>query len=324
MNKPRYSVIVPVYNRPGEIKDLLESLQVQTQKDFEVIIVEDGSTIACEEVAVSFSDSLSIRYYVKPNSGPGPRRNFGFAHATGEYFVVFDSDCILPPTYFEAVDRALNTWRLDAWGGPDKAHESFSIAQRAMGYTMSSFLTTGGIRGGKKSVGWFQPRSFNMGISKRVYEATNGFRFDRFAEDIEFSIRIKKAGFNVGLIADAFVYHKRRTSFIQFAKQVFNFGKGRVLVGSVHPEEVKMTHWFPALFTLGSILTPILFLVNTLLFNISLTLFGTYLLLIFLHSLALNRNLFVACLSVPSALLQLWGYGVGFLHQTIQVKRKRQ
>jgi GT2 family glycosyltransferase len=163
-----------------------------------------------------------------------------------------------------------------------------------------------------------------MGILKRVYEVTNGFRFDRFAEDIEFSIRIRKAGFKVGLIADAFVYHKRRTSFSQFAKQVFNFGKGRALVGSVHPEEVKITHWFPALFTLGSIFIPVLFLLSRFLFNISLAVFGGYLFLIFLHSLALNRNLFVACLSVPSALLQLWGYGVGFVYQTIQVKRKRQ
>jgi glycosyltransferase involved in cell wall biosynthesis len=324
VNKPRYSVIVPVYNRPGEIKDLLESLLVQTRKDFEVIIVEDGSTTTCEEVTMQFSSQLPLRYYFKPNSGPGPSRNFGFAHATGDYYVVFDSDCILPSTYFEAVDRALLTSPLDAWGGPDKAHESFSIRQRAMGYTMSSVFTTGGIRGGQKRVGWFQPRSFNMGISKQVYEVTNGFRFDRFAEDIEFSIRIRKAGFKVGLIADAFVFHKRRTSFSQFAKQVFNFGKGRALVGSLHPEEVKITHWFPALFTLGSILIPVLFLFSSFLFNISLTVFGGYLFLIFLHSLALNRNLFVACLSVPSALLQLWGYGLGFVYQTIQVKRKRQ
>ena len=324
MNNPRYSVIVPVYNRPGEIKDLLESLLVQTQKNFEVIIVEDGSATTCEDVAMQFSSKLAMRYYFKPNSGPGPSRNFGFAHASGEYYVVFDSDCILPPTYFEAVDRALLTSRLDVWGGPDKAHESFSIRQRAMGYTMSSVLTTGGIRGGRKRLGWFQPRSFNMGISKHVYEVTNGFRFDRFAEDIEFSIRIKKAGFNVGLIADAFVYHKRRTTFSQFAKQVFNFGKGRALVGSVHPEEVKITHWFPALFTLGSIFIPVLFLFSNSLFRISILTFGSYLFLIFLHSLALNRNLFVACLSVPSALLQLWGYGVGFVYQTIQVKRKRQ
>jgi glycosyltransferase involved in cell wall biosynthesis len=302
---------------------LLESLLVQTKKDFEVIIVEDGSTTLCEEVVMEYSARLSIRYYFKPNSGPGPSRNFGFAHALGDYMIVFDSDCILPATYFEAVEQALIFQTLDAWGGPDKAHESFSTQQRAMGYTMSSVLTTGGIRGGKKRVGWFQPRSFNMGISKIVYDVTNGFQFDRFAEDIEFSIRIKKAGFRVGLITDAFVYHKRRTSFFQFAQQVFNFGKGRALVGSVHPEEVKVTHWFPAIFMLGSVILPFLFLLNDLLFRISLGLFGSYLILIFIHSLVLNRNLFVACLSIPSALLQLWGYGAGFVYQKIKIRRKK-
>lgn len=321
MKYPRHSIIVPVYNRPDEVKDLLESLLAQTRKDFEIIIVEDGSTIPCEEVVNTYSGKLPIRYYFKPNSGPGPSRNFGFVHAQGEYFVVFDSDCMLPPTYFESVDQALVTDQLDAWGGPDRAHAEFTVAQRAMGYTMSSVLTTGGIRGGKKRVGWFQPRSFNMGISKKVFEVTGGFRFDRFAEDIELSIRMKKAGFRIGLIPEAFVYHKRRSSFIQFFRQVFNFGKGRALIGMVHPEEVKITHWFPACFTLGSLLLPLLYLVHIPLFKIAVALSGFYLLLIFGHALIINRNFAVACLSVPSALLQLWGYGTGFLIE--MMKRKK-
>lgn len=321
VNRPRYSVIVPVYNRPIEVKDLLESLLIQTLKDFEIIIVEDGSTIPCEEVVLEYAEKLPIHYFVKPNSGPGPSRNFGFVHAKGEYFVIFDSDCMLPATYFESVEKALKVSPLDAWGGPDKAHTGFTATQRAMGYTMSSVLTTGGIRGGKQRMGWFQPRSFNMGISKKVFERTGGFTFDRFAEDIEFSIRMKKAGFHVGLIPDAFVYHKRRTSFAQFFKQVFNFGKGRALIGTVHPEEIKLTHWFPACFTIGVLLLPLLYLVSRTLFTIGLSLAGSYLLVIFIHAWIVNRNLPVAGLSIVSALLQLCGYGLGFLTEIIKQKR---
>ncbi len=323
MNQPRYSVIIPVYNRPDEVKDLLESLLTQTRNDFEIIVVEDGSTNPCEEVVTEYSGKLPIRYYYKSNSGPGPTRNFGFVHARGEYFVVFDSDCILPPTYFESVNRGLMLNHLDAWGGPDKAHAGFTAAQRAMGYTMSSILTTGGIRGGKQSVGSFQPRSFNMGISKKVFQVTGGFRFDRYAEDIEFSIRMKKEGFRIGLIPEAFVFHKRRSSFLQFLKQVSSFGKGRALIGTIHPEEVKITHWFPTLFTLGSMAIPILYLFNILFFKIASAFFVLYLILIFIHALLLNRNLAVASLSVPSALLQLWGYGFGFLMEKIKFNSRR-
>ena len=321
MSNPRYSVIIPVYNRPDETRDLLESLVVQTRKDFEVIVVEDGSTITSEEVVNEFEKKLPIRYYVKSNSGPGPSRNFGFSHARGEFFIVFDSDCILPSTYFEAVDQALKTEGFDAWGGPDRAHEKFTVPQRAMAYTMSSVFTTGGIRGGQKRVGWFQPRSFNMGMSRAVFEQTGGFRFDRFAEDIELSIRIKKAGFRVGLIPDAFVFHKRRTNFIQFFKQVFNFGKGRALIGKVHPEEVKLTHWFPAVFTIGVLSLPVLYLAGGALFPIAIALFLFYLLLIFTHSLYTSRHLGVAGLSILSAMFQLWGYGLGFLAEKFRQRR---
>lgn len=315
MNKPKYSIIIPVYNRPAELRELLESLQGQTRKDFEVIVVEDGSAVTSEPVVNDYSKSLSVRYYYKSNAGPGPARNFGFAHARGEYFVLFDSDCILPPAYFASVDQVLTTVGLDAWGGPDRGHEKFSIAQRAMAYTMSSVFTTGGIRGAAKRVGWFQPRSFNMGLSRRVFEATQGFKFDRFAEDIELSIRIRKAGFRTGLISDAYVYHKRRTNFPGFFRQVFNFGKGRALIGKVHPEEVKITHWFPALFTMATLVLPLLYFVSGWLFVISLALFFTYLSLIFFHSLVVHRQAGVAGLSVVSALLQMWGYGLGFLKE---------
>jgi len=318
MREPKFSVIIPVYNRPQEVKEILRSLATQTVKDFEVIIVEDGSTIRCEDVVDIFRDQLRIDYFFKPNTGPGPSRNAGFARANGNYFVVFDSDCILPSNYFAIVIKALEEYNWDAWGGPDKPHEDFTLRQRAMGYTMSSLLTTGGIRGGKKHLGWFQPRSFNMGISRKVFEATKGFNFDRFAEDIEFSIRMKKAGFNVGLIPDAFVYHKRRIDFKQFFNQVYNFGRGRALIGRVHPQEIKITHWFPTFFFLGSIVLLILPLISHQLFLLGASLFVLYLTAIFLHALIKNQDFRVAILAVPAALCQLYGYGLGFLKEKLQ------
>jgi len=260
---------------------------------------------------------------VKQNGGPGPARNFGFAHAKGEYLVIFDSDCILPPTYFEAVDQAMTTDPVDAWGGPDRGHERFTVAQRAMAYTMASFLTTGGIRGGKRRIGWFQPRSFNMGMSRAVFEHTGGFAFDRYAEDIELSIRMKKAGFRTALIHDAYVYHKRRTNFLRFFRQVYGFGKGRALVGRVHPDEVKLAHWFPTVFLLGSLALPILYFAAPLLFQAGLALVIAYFLAIFFHCLVENRHPGVAALSVVSALIQLWGYGMGFLVEKLKQKLGR-
>ncbi|HEY3405983.1 MAG TPA: glycosyltransferase [Ohtaekwangia sp.] len=315
MNSLKFSIIIPVYNRPQEVEELLDSLVKQSYKNFDVLIIEDGSYIRCDGVAARYSNTLSVQYFFKPNSGPGPSRNFGFSHASGDYFVVFDSDCIIPPAYLEVVEKSLREHSWDAWGGPDRAHENFTIVQRAMGYTMSSFLTTGGIRGGKKRLGWFQPRSFNMGISRKTFEVTKGFAFDRFAEDIEFSIRMKKAGLKVGLIPEAFVYHKRRTTFNQFYHQVYNFGRGRALVGKVHPEEVKLTHWIPSLFVMGLGVWLATLLISLVLFKTGAFLLSGYLAAIFLHAFWENKNLVVAALSVPSAILQLSGYGLGFLKE---------
>lgn len=312
IKRPKYSVIVPVYNRPDEVRELLQSLTRQTIKDFEVIIIEDGSSVCSDDVVDEFRDQLTIEYVIKPNSGPGPSRNIGYARSNGYYFVVFDSDCIIPPGYFEAVEKAVTLEKLDAWGGPDQAHEDFTPLQQAMGYTMSSVLTTGGIRGGKKK--GFQPRSFNMGISKEVFEKTGGFKFDRLAEDIEFSIRMKKLGFTVGLIPEAFVYHKRRTTLSQFYHQVYNFGRGRIMVGKAHSGEVKITHWFPTLFILGIFAIPLL-LVRPMVAAALLAIYGAYFTGIFADSWWQNRSLTVALLSIPAAFVQLYGYGLGFLKQ---------
>jgi len=314
----KYSVVVPVYNRPEELRELLESLTQQSFKDFEVLIVEDGSSKRSEAVFEEFASRLNIRYFSKPNTGPGPSRNFGFEQAQGEYFVVFDSDCTLPPEYFGIVERYLSIHQLDAWGGPDRGNESFTLLQRAMAYSMSSVLTTGGIRGGKNQAETFQPRSFNMGISRKVWEATGGFKFDRLAEDIELSIRIRKAGFKVGLIADAFVYHQRRTSLSAFFRQVEGFGRGRVRVGKAHPGEVKPAHWFPTFALLGFVALPIV-----LIFFRDLGVIGYILLVLYWGAISIDcyqhtRSLAVALLSAPTAMVQFFGYGWGFLGDALK------
>ncbi len=314
----KFSVIIPVYNRPQEINEILKSLTLQSYKNFEVIVVEDGSSERSDTVVDLYRDQLAIYYFYKPNTGPGPSRNYGFEKARGEYFVLFDSDCILPPQYFESVENFLKNNPVDAWGGPDKGHSDFTYLQQAMGITMASIFTTGGIRGGKKHMGWFQPRSFNMGISRKVYQQTKGFVFDRLAEDIELSIRIKEAGFKSALIPDAYVFHKRRASLGQFYKQVFNFGRGRVRVGKVHPNQVKLTHWFPSLFVLGLFFLPVLLLINPTLLQAAIILLGTYFGLIFLDGFITSRNIIVATLCIPAAIVQLAGYGLGFLTESIK------
>ncbi len=318
MHSPRYSVIVPVYNRPQEVAELLNSLIQQTYKDFEVILVEDGSSITSEKVYERYADKLLINYFFKPNSGPGPSRNYGFGKAKGEYFVVFDSDCVLPSHYFQIVDDFLKTNPVDAWGGPDRGRNDFTRLQQAMGFTMSSTLTTGGIRGGKQK--GFQPRSFNMGISRKVFEQTGGFKFDRFAEDIELSIRIKKLGFRSALIQEAYVFHKRRTNLKQFYNQVSNFGKGRVLVGKTHLGEIKVTHWFPAFFFIGLVALPVVSIFFPVLGAIGISGYAVYLLLISLDCLVTTRSLAVSLLSIPATLVQHTGYGVGFLKEMFLVK----
>lgn len=319
MSQPTYSVIIPVYNRPQEVAELLESLTQQTIQDFEVVLVEDGSTVTSEKVFEQYSNKLSIHYFFKPNTGPGPSRNFGFKKARGRYFVVFDSDCILPPHYFEAVEKFLKEEPVDAWGGPDRGMKNFTSLQQAMAFTMSSMLTTGGIRGGKQKA--FQPRSFNMGISREVFEKTNGFHFDRFAEDIELSIRIRKLGFKTSLITDAFVYHKRRTSLKQFFKQVSNFGKGRILVGRKHPGEVKITHWFPFLFAFGLVMIFPLLLVSPVLGKALFVAYFLYTISIFISCLMSTRSLWVSCLSIPSLFVQMIGYGWGFITTYVRLGR---
>ena len=308
-----FSIIIPLYNRPQEIKELLESLTLQTYTDFEVLVLEDGSVNDAADIVKAFEDKLNVRYFVKKNEGQGFTRNYGFERATGDYFVIFDSDCLIPADYLQIVNDYLKTNWLDAYGGPDDAHPSFTPVQKAISYSMTSPFTTGGIRGNKKAIGQFHPRSFNMGVSRKVWETVGGFIITRSGEDIEYSIRIHSAGFKIGLIPDARVYHKRRTDFMQFYKQLHFFGRARINVYKFFPSELKAVHFFPAIFTLGIFFTLIANILAWPIAELCNFAYALFALLIFFHSWWRNKSVKVAFLSTIAAFTQLIAYGFGFM-----------
>lgn len=306
---PKYSVIIPVYNRIDEVDDLLGSLAKQTCPDFEVIIVEDGSTQPCRQVVERYAGSVDVKYYYKTNEGRSIARNYGMERAVGSYFIFFDSDCVIPSDYFERLDQALAARPLDCFGGPDAAHASFTPTQKAINHAMTSFLTTGGIRGGKVSLERFTPRTFNMGYSRSVYQRVGGFR-EMFSEDIDMSTRIRQAGFSIGLIHEATVYHKRRVDLRKFLRQVYVFGMSRITLYLLYPDSLKLVHCLPALAVVGGVA---LLLLATLLSPWFLLPLLLYLLAIWLDALATTRSLRIATLAVPASLIQLGGYGCGFI-----------
>ena len=308
-----FSIIIPLYNRPQEIKELLETLMLQTYKQFEVLVIEDGSKDDAADIVKSFADKLDVKYFVKPNEGQGFTRNYGFERAKGDYFIIFDSDCLIPEDYLQIVNNSLaNSW-LDAYGGPDASHPSFTPIQKAISYSMTSPFTTGGIRGNKKGIGQFHPRSFNMGISRLVWEKAGGFIITRSGEDIEYSIRVHSMGFKIGLIPEAKVYHKRRTSFLQFYKQLHFFGRARINVYKFFPKELKVVHFFPAVFTLSLIFTVIANVFNWQIAKLCNVILVVIILLIFFHSLIKNKSVKIAFLSLIASFIQLIAYGLGFM-----------
>ena len=308
-----YSIIVAVYNRPDELRELLQSLAAQTYADFEVIVVEDGSSIPSQSVCNEFASSLRLRYFTKDNSGPGPSRNFGCRRASGDWFLFLDSDCTTPPNWLNTVHKDVVARKLDAFGGPDREHEDFTPIQKAISYSMTSVFTTGGIRGGKVRVGGtFHPRSFNMGISREVFNRTDGFARMRFGEDVDFSIRIIEAGFNVGLIADAWVYHKRRTDFKRFFKQVYNSGAARIDLSLRHPKTLKLTHFFPAAFT-AYLASAFIYLLAVHHGEVALIPLALYVVVLLVHAAMRHHSFNLAVLSVAASMVQLVGYGLGFM-----------
>ena len=307
-----------MYNRPEEIHELLESVSQTTYKEeFEIVIVEDGSTIRCENVIEKYKSKLKISYYFKDNSGPGASRNYGMKKARGDYFIIFDSDCIIPKQYLTEVETALKNNYVDCFGGPDRALKSFSSTQKAINFAMTSFLTTGGIRGGSEKIDKFQPRSFNMGISKKAYEASNGFGNIHPGEDPDLTIRLWKLGFETKLFSKAFVYHKRRIDWEKFTIQVTKFGKARPILNSWYPEYNKLTYFFPTVFILGFFLSII-----SLIFaeDLLLKCYFLYFILIFVVGTIQNRSIIIGYLAVIAVWKQFYGYGMGFLKSYILVQ----
>ena len=321
----RYSIIVPVFNRPDEVSELLASLAEQTFTDFEVVIVEDGSTTPCKSVCDGFSGTLDLHYFIKDNSGPGQSRNYGASRARGDYFIILDSDVVLPAGYLQAVEDELSREPADAFGGPDRAHPSFTDTQKAISYAMTSFFTTGGIRGGKKKLDKFYPRSFNMGIRREVYEALEGFSNMRFGEDIDFSIRIFQGGYRCRLFPEAWVWHKRRTDFRKFFRQVFNSGIARVNLYKKYPDSLKLVHLLPSVFTIGTIGLVLTSAIGRVLMHycdmhryywlcaapwLPILLFC---LVILVDATIRNKSLKIGLMSVGASFVQLFGYGSGFI-----------
>lgn len=322
-----YSIIIPLYNRPQEIEELLETLTHQTYQNFEIIVIEDGSTLDSKRIVNQYVNKLNLKYFFKENSGQGFSRNYGFEKANGDYFIIFDSDCLIPKDYLMNVNSALNGDYLDAFGGPDAAHSSFTNVQQAISYSMTSLFTTGGIRGNKKHLGQFHPRSFNMGISKEVFQKLGGFAITRMGEDIEYSIRIHRAGFRIGLIANAVVFHKRRTNFVQFFKQLHFFGRARINIYTFYPNELKLVHFFPAIFTIFLSVLIVNNIFGTFLACIGNLFLGIYLLLIFCDAWLKNKSFYVAFLSIFASIIQLSAYGIGFMQEffkRIILKRENQ
>lgn len=306
---PLISFIIPVFNRPQEVDELLDSLSQQVIRNFEVIVVEDGSKLNCEEIVRAYEVRLSLKYLQQENQGPGPARNTGAREAAGEWLVFLDSDCQLPPGYTQIVEEALRQPEFQCFGGPDKAHSAFNTTQKAIGHVMSSFLTTGGIRGGNRRMDTFYPRSFNMGVQKGIFQELGGFSKMRFGEDLDFSMRLIEAGYRTALLTEAWVYHKRRNTLRTFFKQVFNSGIARIHLNRRHPGTLKAVHWLPALFTLGYPAAILLTVVHpAFLFAVLVPPLA-----FFLDALIQYRALNTALMAVPASFTQLFGYGLGFM-----------
>lgn len=313
-----YSFIIPVYNRPGEIRELLESMVLlDFDSSFEIVIIEDGSSLSAKGVVEEFSDRLNISYLEKPNTGPGDSRNYGMSRANGNYFLILDSDVLLPTHYLKSVDAALKKEFIHCFGGPDAAHGGFSKVQKAINYSMTSFLTTGGIRGGEKRVGEFQPRSFNMGISEEAFENSGGFGRIHPGEDPDLALRLREQGYETRLIREAFVYHKRRIDWSKFYQQVYKFGMVRPVLNEWHSGTGKITYWFPAFFCFGLFLSIVLLFLGQLHL---LSLYIFYLLVLLVHAVITTRSIPVGIYALWATLVQFFGYGFGFCLSTYYIR----
>jgi glycosyltransferase involved in cell wall biosynthesis len=317
MSFKKISFIIPVYNRPDEIHELLQSfLKQEGNFLFEVLIIEDGSTVSAKAIVEKYLNKLDISYIFKPNTGPGDSRNFGMKRAKGDYFIILDSDCLLPPNYLNAVNSYLNSNASDFFGGPDTAHPSFTPLQKAINFAMTSFLTTGGVRGKEAQSKKFQPRSFNMGISKKAFEASGGFGDIHPGEDPDLSIRLWELGFKSAFIKDAFVYHKRRISWVKFYQQVYKFGLVRPILNFRYPQYSSLTYWFPSFFIFGLLLAIAFFVFGN---NFALLCFAAYALLVFVIATVKEKSVVIGMLAVYAVFIQFLGYGRGFIVSYVNI-----
>ena len=311
------SIVVAIFNRKDELFELLNSLIAQTDKDFEVIIVDDGSFIDLLPTVETFNEMLIIQYFKKANSGPGLSRNYGANRAKNDWLVFVDSDVIVEKDYIENIKKNLEKTDCAAFGGADKAHKGFNLLQKAISYSMTSVFTTGGIRGSKKAVTRFQPRSFNMGVNKEIFLKIGGFSEMRIGEDPDLSMTIWENGYQTAFFDDIGVYHKRRTDLGKFSKQVYQFGCARPILNQRHPDYVKPTFWFPTLFLLGYVAGILeYFLLQK---GFVLACYGFYTLVIFLHALYLTKNIAIAAQAIITTYIQMFSYGYGFLESWIKL-----
>lgn len=316
------SIIIAIYNRRDELFELLNSLSRQSDKDFEIIVVDDGSKIDLSHIIQLFENQLNISFYQKSNSGPGLTRNYGAKRAKNDWLVFVDSDVIVENDYIESIKKDLETTSCDAFGGADKAHKGFNIMQKAISYSMTSVFTTGGIRGSKKAVSKFQPRSFNMGVNKEVFLEVGGFSEMRIGEDPDLSMTLWENGYTTAFFDNIGVYHKRRTDLGKFSKQVYQFGCARPILNQRHPKYVKPTFWFPTLFLLGYVMGLFHYFVWG--YGLLLALYGIYTFVVFFHALFVTKNVNIAAMAIIATYVQMFSYGYGFLKSWFKLNILRQ
>lgn len=329
MSTPKFALISPTFKRPDEVTEFLDSLRkLDYPKDkFEIILGDGTPGDELRPLIYPYQKDLPLKIYYEEFLPVSNARNRAAELSTAQFFIFLDSDCIIPEGYLKAVEFFLDAHpQINLFGGPDAASEDFTDLQKAISFSMTSFLTTGGIRGGSSSVTTYHPRGFNMGISAELFNKVGGYD-ENFVcgEDVELSMRLIKAGAKSAFIEEAHVFHKRRTSIKQFRRQVFRFGAARPLLAKAHPGNLKITHLFPLAFTVYRHVSAILFLLvfyfNLSVLSLPFAMYVLYMVAVFFSALK-KEGLSVALLAVQTTNTMNAGYGIGFLRNYLEVYLK--